>query len=350
MQIPSLDPSFLSQSNLGRSELVWHAPDSAPFVICGLVQTAPNVWRRMPEEIAQATSASVVGLNRHTAGGRIRFATDSPYVAVRATPLNVGGMDHMAMTGIAGCDVYSGADFMGTIRPKNMSGETYETLLELGPGEKQITINLPLYNGLSAIAVGLRAGASLSAPAAYFNEKPVVFYGSSITQGGCASRPGTCYQAYLSRWLNMDYVNLGFSGSGKAEDAMIDYLSSLDMAAFVMDYDHNAPTVQYLELTHERLYRAIREKHPELPILMLSMPDVDRRDPCVTAQRFGVIERTWQNALAAGDTRVALINGADLFAGPDRRECTVDGCHPTDLGFYRMACAIRPVLQGLLGL
>lgn len=348
MHIPALDPSFFAQMALGRSDITWYTPDQAPFSIHGLVKTAEGVYRRMPESVAEATSTSVAGLNKCTAGGRIRFTTNSSFVAVRAKPLNPGGMDHMAMTGIAGCDVYFETVFAGTIRPKNMTGEIYETLVPLPGGEHQITIDLPLYNGLSAIAVGLETGSAIGAPAPYSVSTPVVFYGSSITQGGCASRPGTCYQAYLSRWLDLDYVNLGFSGAGKAEDAVVEYIASLDMSAFVMDYDHNAPTVQYLEMTHEKLYKAVRARHPDLPILFLSKPDVDK-DPADAAARFAVIERTYQNALAAGDQHVRLINGRDLFEGPDRRECTVDGCHPTDLGFYRMATVIRPVLAELLG-
>ncbi|MDO4739461.1 MAG: SGNH/GDSL hydrolase family protein [Eubacteriales bacterium] len=348
MHIPALTPAYFAQMALGREDITWYTPDQPPFAIHGLTKTGENTWRRMPEEVADATSESVARLNRCTAGGRIRFSTNSPFVAVRAKPLNEGGMDHMAMTGIAGCDIYCGTTFAGTIRPKNMTGQIYETLIKLPEGEQQITIDLPLYNGLSAIAIGLQTGSSLSEGAPYANAKPVVFYGSSITQGGCASRPGTCYQAHLSRWLDMDYVNLGFSGSGKAEDAVVEYIASLAMEVFVMDYDHNAPTAQYLEMTHERFFKAVREKQPELPILILSRPDVDR-DPADAAARFAAVRRTYENALAAGDKNVRLINGEEFFAGPDRRECTVDGCHPTDLGFYRMACVIRPVLAQLLG-
>ena len=348
MHIPALAPSYFAQMSLLRQDITWFTPDQAPFAIHGLIKTGENTWRRMPEEVAEATSEGVARLNKCTAGGRIRFVTDSPFISVRAKPLNEGGMDHMAMTGIAGCDIYCETEFCGTIRPKNMTGEIYETLIQLPEGEHTVTINLPLYNGLSAIAIGLQNGASLAAPAPYSNEKPVVFYGSSITQGGCASRPGTCYQAHLSRWLDMDYVNLGFSGCGKAEDAVVEYMASLDMSVFVMDYDHNAPTAQYLEMTHEKLYKAVREKHPDMPILMISRPNVDK-DLADAAARFAVIKRTYDNAVAAGDKNVRLINGTDLFAGPDRRECTVDGCHPTDLGFYRMATVIRPVLAELLG-
>lgn len=347
MQIPSLDPAFLVPSALGRGDIRWYAPNDAPFRIYGLCKVGKNEWHRVPEDVAQATSPGVADLSKNTAGGRIRFTTDSPFVAVRAKPLHEGGMAHMAMTGIAGCDLYAGTEFRGVIRPELTTGKIYEGIVTMPEGENLVTVNLPLYNGIGAIAIGVREGSSVTEPAPYAVEQPVVFYGSSITQGGCASRPGTCYQAYLSRWFDMNYRNLGFSGNGKAEMPIVNYMASLDMRAFVMDYDHNAPTVQYLEMTHERLFAAIRKAHPDLPVLLLSRPDVDK-DPKDAAQRFAVIERTYQNAVSAGDEHVWILNGKELFGEGDRRECTVDTCHPTDLGFYRMATAMRPLLAQML--
>ena len=89
--------------------------------------------------------------------------------------------------------------------------------------------------------IGLKEGAAVQGGRAYRKGGPVLYYGSSITQGGCASRPDNCYPAYISQWTNTDYINLGFSGNGKAEPAMVEYLASLPCRAFVCDYDHNAP-------------------------------------------------------------------------------------------------------------
>ena len=135
--------------------------------------------------------------------------------------------------------------------------------------EHTFTINFPLYHDVYELYVGLKEGSTILKAPDYSVKVPMVFYGSSVTQGGCASRPGTCYQAYLSRWFDADYINLGFSGNGKAEDEMIEYLAGLEMAAFVSDYDHNAPNAEHLLKTHEKLYREIRKKHPDLWALLL---------------------------------------------------------------------------------
>ena len=97
-------------------------------------------------------------------------------------------------------------------------------------------------------------------------------YGSLITQGGCASRHGMSYQSIVSRKFNCDYINLGFSGNAKAEDEITDYIKNLEMFVFVLDYDHNAPTVEYLKNTHEKMFKAVRDAHPDIPVIMMSRP------------------------------------------------------------------------------
>ena len=128
---------------------------------------------------------------------------------------------------------------------------------------------------------------------------------------------------------------------------MIDYLATLDASIFVMDYDHNAPTAEHLQATHYPLYEALRTAHPDMPIIMMTKPDVDL-DPAWSAKRRKVIEKSYRKAKRNGDTNVYYINGATLFGKDDRSACTVDGCHPTDLGFYRMAEKVEAVLSKLI--
>ncbi|MBO4367087.1 MAG: hypothetical protein J5859_00125 [Clostridia bacterium] len=325
------------------AECAWYLPGEGPIRIHGLVRDREDRYLRLPEETAKAVSEAVTGLNTNTAGGRLRFDTDSPFIVLRGVPLNGCMMDHMPMTGIAGMDVYAGDTYKGTARPGCKVQTVYEGRIELGSGRKTVTVGLPLYDGLAKLVIGLSKGSSLWPAPAYVNEKPVIYYGSSITQGGCASRPGNSYQAFISRRYGLDYRNLGFSGAGRAEDAMIEYLAAQEMCAFVMDYDHNAPNTEHLANTHQKLFTAVRSAHPAIPILLISRPDVDR-DPAEAAERFAVIKKTFDEAIAGGDSHVFLINGRDLFDGPFRADCTVDGCHPNDLGFYRMAQVIGPVL------
>ena len=169
-----------------------------------------------------------------------------------------------------------------------------------------------------------------------------MFYGSSITQGGCASRPGNCYESRVSRALQADFINLGFSGSCRGEEEMAHYIKTLEMSAFVFDYDHNSRTPKYLGETHQKFFNIIREANPNVPILILSRPE-----PVLTGNAQisrDVIEKTCLDSRANGDENVYFLDGPALMkiAGFDG---TVDGCHPNDLGFYSMAEAIVEALK-----
>ena len=139
-------------------------------------------------------------------------------------------------------------------------------------------------------------------------------------------------------------VNLGFSGNAKGEAEMANLIATLQMSAFVMDYDHNAPDVEHLEKTHETFFNIIRKAQPELPVIFLSKPDFDK-NPDINALRREVIYNTYISALNNNDKHVYFVDGQTLFGEKDRDACTVDGCHPNDLGFMRMAEKIYPVLK-----
>jgi lysophospholipase L1-like esterase len=188
-------------------------------------------------------------------------------------------------------------------------------------------------------------GASLSEwKGEYTHQKPIVFYGSSITQGGCASTPGGDYAGRVSRKFDADYINLGFSGSAKGEEAIMKYIASLDMSVFVYDYDYNAPDAEHLRKTHYAGYRTVREAQPELPIIMMSSPNYDNIGHNM-AERRDVIAASYERALAEGDTNVYFVDGKEHFATFNADECTVDGIHPNDLGFHRMAEALGSVIK-----
>ena len=148
------------------------------------------------------------------------------------------------------------------------------------------------------------ADAELEPAEDYTYTKPILYYGSSITQGGCANRPGTSYQAIIHRSIDADYINLGFSGSCLAEDAMLDYISNLDMSVFVYDYDHNAPTPEFLEKTHEPFYKKLRERRPDLPIIMVSAPTMTGGMWTVRREH---IKSNYEKGIAAGDKNLVCL-------------------------------------------
>ena len=349
----------LKQKLLDEGKYDWYDVRRAPFEIYGLYRgeedTDPR-FRRTPQVIGDGTNEYTKFLCYNPAGGRIRFSTDARELAIYVHYCFFDRSNHMCFNGECGLDLYHDDGdrhtYVCTMTPnmdmtieQRMEYYHMDTLVNRTPdGMNCYTLNMPLYAGVDDIMIGVPKGCAVDAGAKYRPQKPIVYYGSSITQGGCASRPGMTYQAHICRRLNIDYRNLGFSGTCRGEKIMVDYLASLEMSAFVSDYDHNAPTVEHLRNTHYALYEAIRAAHPDIPYIMITRPDVQgRTEEC--AARTAVIRESYERALASGDKNVRFIDGADLFAGADAADCTVDTCHPNDLGFWRMANVIGGVLE-----
>ncbi len=345
MRIEDIDKNFLPPSLPEGVELEYFDVREAPFKVWGLIYEG-NTFRRLPEKVAKATSCGVEFLHVHSAGGRVTFRTNSRYVAISAKMHNVARFSHFPTCGASGFDLYEKTGFVGTYRPPYMVEDGFGGVLSFPTAEeRELVLNMPLYTAVSELYIGLEKGTTLAPYDPYLDILPIVYYGSSITQGGCASRPGNAYQAKISRELSVDHINLGFSGSAKAEPAMAEYIASLPMSVFVMDYDHNAPTAEYLLQTHERFYRIIREKNPDLPILLVTAPNVYHR-PAIDSRRRVIMDN--YTRLLASDKNLYFIDGASFFQGTDADYCTVDGTHPTDLGFYRMAMGMLPTLKRIL--
>lgn len=349
MNIFEIDQNFTFETKLDVTGFKFYNVLEQPFSIHG-IRYENEMFCRMPEEIARCVSDGVYWLHRNTAGGRVRFRTDSPYIAIHTEMPQACFMSHCALTGSACFDLYV-RDEQGKERfvdsfkrtVENLYG--YEAILyPAGEGVREYTINFPTYSGVNQVYIGLEENACVEAAGAYRIEKPVVFYGSSITQGGCASRPGTTYQAIASRRLDFDYINLGFSGSAKGEQVMADYIAGLAMSVFVCDYDHNAPSVEHLAATHDNLFQTVRRTHPDIPVIFMARPlyNPDRD----ALARLKVIRSTYEKAVAAGDRNVYLLDGPTLMAmaGDDG---LVDGAHPNDLGFASMAKAVGDILESL---
>ncbi len=342
LSMADIDSNFRTETDQAEHGLVFRSVLDTPFSLHGVFYE-DGAFHRMPHAVARAISPRLEALHFHTAGGRVRFVTDSTTVAVRVTYGDLGKMPHFALTGSIGLDLYADGAYHASFIPPFAITDTLESKTKFGQKKRrEITINLPLYSGVKALYIGLDENAALEAPAPYRVDVPVVYYGSSITQGGCASRPGASYESILSRRFDCDYINLGFSGNAKGEDAMAAYIASLEMSAFVLDYDHNAPDPAHLAATHGKLFRAVREAHPDIPILMCTRPKVDLTKEEV--ERRAIVYKTYTDAIAKGDTNVYFLDGKALMALCGD-EGTVDRCHPTDLGFFSMAHAIGEVFE-----
>ena len=342
--ISSIDKNFQVGSTINKEGIKFYDAKCAPFSIHGLMYSE-GVFHRIPFDVAERTNDGVRRLNRNTAGGRVRFKTDSPYVAISVKYATLGRMPHFAFCGSIGFDLYEGTRYVKTFTPTVDPRTELESLIDLGEAkERVIVINFPLYSSVKELYIGVAENANIAPPEKYSNAKPIVYYGSSITQGGCASRPGTCYQAYVSRRFNADYINLGFSGSARADDAITEYIKGLDMGIFVYDYDHNSPTPEHLQATHEKMFLAVREANPTLPIIMMSRPLHKCNRTPSDEKRMEIIKKTYENAKLRGDSNVYFLNGDDLTE-LCKNEGTVDNCHPTDFGFASMAHALIKLIE-----
>ncbi len=342
MDISKVDKNFEVKTNIQKEDIKFYNAEEKPFKVYGIFKE-DGMYRRLPQKVAESVREGVNSLHTNTAGGRVKFVTDSDYVAIHAKMSSMSLMPHFAFTGSAGFDLYADGLYEKTFVPAISSKGGYESVVEFNnKAMREITICFPLYSNVEDLYIGIQENAHIEEAKPYKNEKPIVYYGSSITQGGCASRPGMAYQEILSRKFNYDYVNLGFSGNAKAEDEIIEYIKNLDMSVFVYDYDHNAPTVEHLENTHEKMFKAIREARPDIPIIIMPRPKHILSD--VEKERHNIVEKTYKNAILSGDKNIYFISSKELTAlcGNDG---TVDSTHPTDFGFMSMALAVGKVFQ-----
>ncbi len=308
---------------------------------------------RLPARAEGIVRPPAWDLSRHSAGMNIRFVTDAPRISVRWTLTSERlAMPHMPATGVSGVDLYVRRDghphFLAVGQPARHPTNTVELVRGLEPKEAEYRLYLPLYNGVTRVEIGVPEDASFRpAPPSGPKARPVVVYGTSITQGGCASRPGMAYPAILGRRLDVPVINLGFSGTGKTEPEMARLLAELDPAAYILDSLPNLTTAE----VGERLpgfIETLRARHPEVPILLVeNLIYTDAPFVAARAQRVDgsndLLRKIHAERVARGDRRITLVPALGLI-GSDG-EGTVDGVHPNDLGFLRMADAIEPYLR-----
>ena len=350
--IAKIDSNF-TMKVFENLEMEYYDATESPFSITGLWwYDRDKQFCRLPIRDHEKVNEGVTVGAWYTAGVQIRFRSNARQIGVVAQLRELSEMPHMPLSGNSGFDFYLGTGnskkFVAAARPV-YHGEYIKQLVIDDECEemREWTVYLPLYNGVKQLSLAVNKGAVIEPPTPFTVQQPILFYGSSITQGGCASRPGNSYAAHLCRWVDANMINLGFSGSARAEDKMIELLCEIEPSVFVLDYDYNAPDAEHLEQTHEKLFKAFRQTHPRIPIIIVTKPDFDNGYEC-SIKRRDIIKKTYDNAVQAGDNKVWFVDGELLFEKDDRDACTVDGCHPNDLGFYRMAKNIYPAVKDSL--
>lgn len=345
--VSQIDPNFKSQRCIQLPDVKFYDLQEHAHLLFGLSRDAQGYYR-MPEAKASKVSEKVLALCRHSSGGRVRFVTDSAYVAIRVKSPQRPIPTHISRIGCAGFDLYRNGVFCGIFAPPEGNATCYESVIhfpETGKGE--FTLHFPLYTQVELLEIGIQDGAVLEEAPPLPIQKTVVFYGSSITQGACVSRPGLSYVNTLARQLGCEILNLGFSGSALGETAMAEYIAALKPDVFVLDYEHNAPTVAHLQNTHYAFYRTFRRLCPDTPVLMLSSADLPFKRASRTKRRQ-VILSTLEQGKREGDQKLFFLDGETFYPQAFWDSCSVDTLHPNDIGHLFMAEAICPTLSTLL--
>ncbi len=318
-------------------------------------QETERFYDRLPSKAKGKVRPPVWDLSRHSAGMAVRFESDATALSARWELLSNGlAMSHMPASGVSGLDLYARDEqgrwrWLGVGRPESAPRAQAQLIAGLPAGRRAFLLYLPLYNGVQSVELGLDPKATVK-PLRPRKTKPMVFYGTSIVQGGCASRPGMAYTAILGRRLDRAHINLGFSGNGPMDLEVAELMAELDPCVYVIDALPNMALEQVAERT-EPFVRALRKGRPTTPLVLVEdrtwtnaalVPAHRQHHAAMRAALKAAVARL----VAAGVQGLHVAPGEPLLG--DDGEATVDGSHPTDLGFARMADALEPILKPLV--
>jgi lysophospholipase L1-like esterase len=334
-------------------DVVWHDVRDWGVEGRGFSDTE-GYFDRLPARAKDVVRKDVWNLSRDSTGMSADFEaeTDAVYVRYELNKPRIA-MPHMPATGVSGVDLYGRVNdrwhWLQVTRP-DTTNVTAPLGTRIAPGRRAYRAYLPLYNGVTSLAIGVPQGAAFS-PVAPRKEKPICFYGTSITHGACASRPGMSFVNILGRRLNRPMLNFGFSGNGRMEVEVGRFLAELDPAVYVIDCVANTQAEQIAQRTAP-LVKVLRDAHPSTPILLLEqrawansalIPFQAKSH----AEKCAALRGAYDNLIAEGAKHLHYRVGGDELIGADG-EGTTDGSHPNDLGMMRYADALEPTLRALL--
>lgn len=304
---------------------------------------------RVPEALREELGGWMTHLGRRCPGARAEFRTDSPKFTVKVIFDTLDWDIGMSIYSCQSAYIYVGSHtssrYAGHVHPGSYEEKECTAVFKKSGEAEDVQIFLPRNEAVRDVIIGIEDGFEITAPTPYKYEVPLLFYGSSITEGGCCSKISNAYSSIISRRLDADFYNFGFSGSCRGETVMADYINKIEKSILIYDYDHNAPDENHLRATHEPFFRRIREHSPDLPVVMVTMPLFEKKERC---ERTEIIRATYENAVRAGDKNVYFIDGGKFFPPENFVYCTNDNTHPNDLGMYYMANAIEPVIREIL--
>lgn len=339
-----------------KAQLIYHNADLFP--LGGKISDDTETrYERLPSYLRGVTRQPVWDLGKNTAGLYLRFASDATTIGLKWTLYENRIMNHMTATGIKGFDLYSYTNgkwvFVNSARPQPDAMKNEAVIVSNMKKEKrEYLLYFPLYDGVTELEIGIDSLTTISQPepGLLTSRKPVVCYGTSILQGGCASRAGMAHTNILVRRLNREFINLGFSGNGQLDYEIAGIMAGCDASVFVLDFMPNV-NVKQIEEKMEKFYSIIRSKAPLTPILFIENPvfpqgTFDLYMQNTVAEKNKALHKIFDTLAAKGDKNIRIISSAAMI-GYDN-EATVDGIHFTDLGFMRYADYLYPYIKQYL--
>lgn len=350
--------------NKNFKDLKWFNPLNSEVKFYGFNWLEEDkTYNRLPlkqEEEIKKVSVNAWNLGKLTSGGQVHFVTNSSKLVIHAKVNNVAMLSGMTLVGQAGFDCYVGTNyddllFYNTARFEIGKTEYEFTLFENQPvKDKLVVINFPLYASVEIVYFGIDEDKYIKMPKEDLSKNhKIVIYGTSITQGGCASRPGLLYTNILSRHLKGEFINFGFSGNAFGENVFAKIMAEInDVTMFIIDYEANGGTNGKLALTLEDFINTIREKHPLTPIVIVSRikylfddlnEEQNKKREQIRLFQANVVKKYQK----LNDDHIYYINGQKLL-GKKYDEYTIDSIHPNDLGFMKIAESLEKELKKII--
>ena len=334
-----------------HAQLLYH--DASAFPLLGKATDATLTrYERLPASLKSVSRKPLWDLGRNSAGLALRFRSNSTCIGAKWEVRDNRSMNHMTPTGIKGLDLYCLQDgkwvFAGSGRPQGKVNEA-TIVKNMDPEEREYLLYLSLYDGVTSLAIGVDSLSTLDQPTVDLpvREKPVVFYGTSILQGGCASRPGMAHTNIISRRLNRECINLGFSGNAFLDLEVAKVIAEVEASVFVLDFVPNA-SVEQMKERMETFYHIIRSKHPDTPIIFIEDPIFthtlyDERIAKEVQRKNDTLKEIFNRLKKENEKNIIFLSSKNML-GEDG-EATIDGIHFTDLGMMRYADLVCPIIK-----
>ena len=334
--------------------LVYH--DARQFPVLGTVVLVEEGYTRFPDSLKNQVERELLyTLGTNTAGMAIRFSSDATALSAKWVSTLELEMNHMTPVGIRGLDLYTLDDnsewtFVSSVRPTcNKKASQYSIVSGMERKMREYLLYLTLYDGIDSLYIGIDSAAVIQMPNVDLpiREKPIVVYGTSITQGACASRPGMAYTNILEREMNREFYNFGFSGNGQLDMEVAQLLVTIDAGLYIMDCLPNN-TAERLRERLEPFYRYLREHRPDVPILFIESPlfpiiRYNQGTADAINAKNEVLREFYEKIKAEGAQNIYYMEAEEVFGG--NTEFTVDNYHFTDLGFRYFADKLKPIIN-----